>query len=161
MKRKLLHFYFALISLPVAIFFPSGFPSIAESKIVGFSYPSAPDSEAESLICYMKTEKGSILNLGRLCRDSLRQQPQILVSEVALNDNQFSGRIVNRGSKAVSTIRVHYETLDDNQKIIQRSAVFAEPRTLEPGQSATFQNPAPNARALNILFIEGKTIPTN
>lgn len=58
----------ATFSAVLAVFIPQIAFSRPLSEISG--YPAIPDSQVHSLICYIETQEGQTLNLGRLCGEA-------------------------------------------------------------------------------------------
>ncbi len=114
-----------------------------------FSYPTASTPEKDHLVCYMRTTDGRTLNLARLCTRSAPRS-QVVISSVVRRDSMVIGSVANQTGREVQNVKVNYEILDAQGRVIERDAALTEPQSLRPGQTAIFE----------AIANEGQTIRT-
>jgi hypothetical protein len=83
---------FPLTSVLSAVLILSIGETVFSSSITAaLTYPVVPNSEIDTLVCYMQTADGRILNLDTLCGKELQQ---ILLSCPTITDAQVRDRII-------------------------------------------------------------------
>jgi len=119
-------------------------------------YPAVSTSDVDKPVCYMQTLDHRTLDLSRLCEKKASNQIQLTISDVTREDDFLSGNVVNQSNKTVYQARINYEVIGENNSVIERGAIVAQPTTLTPGQMGIFQTVIPGNRNVRTIFAEGK-----
>jgi hypothetical protein len=140
-----------------AILLSTSIPVRAENTFGGqittlSNYPSVPNSDTDQLVCYMKTPNSQILNLDSLCRNKQIQPPPppIIVSD----GEHLVGFVINNSNKTINSVKVNYEVLDQNEKVIEEGFITKR-QTLRPGETVSFEGLMENGGSLRITSVEG------
>ncbi len=145
------------ISWLIAILLSTSIPVRAENTFGGqittlSNYPSVPNSDTDKLVCYMKTPDSQVLNLDSLCRNKPIQPPPppIVVSD----GEHLVGFVINNSNKTISSVKVKYEVLDQNERVIEKGTITKQ-QTLRPGETVRFDGLMENGGSLRITSVEG------
>jgi hypothetical protein len=101
-------------------------------------------------LCFFQTSKGQIVNLDRLC--SATPLPPVIISRINTNSSLVNGQVLNRSANTVYKVKINYEILGEDGNVEQQS-VDADPPTLSPNQTATFETVIPAGGTLNGTFV--------
>jgi hypothetical protein len=101
-------------------------------------------------LCFFQTPKGQIVNLDRLC--SATSLPPVVISRINTNASLVNGQVLNRSANTVYKVKITYEVLGEDGNIEEQS-VDADPPTLYPNQTATFETVIPAGGTINGTFV--------
>jgi len=97
-------------------------------------------------LCYMQTNDGRTLNLGKLCS----QQPiatapgghrGVTITRMNVKGKLLDGLVTNYTGKSVKSVKVNYEVLDSEGNFLDAGFIDAQPGIIPPGGTASFQKP--------------------
>lgn len=146
------------VALATASIFLIADTASSQRTTVSSNSPMLSRLDTSELVCYMQTANGMTVNLSSLCGKKPKVQSEVAISHIGYEDNFLIGRVVNKSSKTVYQARVNYEVIGENSSVIARGAISTEPRTLSPGQTATFQTLMPDGgndvRAISVEWDE-------
>lgn len=146
MKKNLALVVFITASSLIAAKSATGLPR------PNFSYPTASAPEKDQLVCYMRTADGRTLNLTRLCTRSA-PRPQVVISGVVRQDGMVMGNVANQTGRDVRDVKVNYEILDRQGRVVERDAALTEPQNLRPGQTAMFEAIADEGQTIRTVSV--------
>lgn len=102
-------------------------------------------------VCFLETSTGQQINLTHLCGQTSPKPavssacsgevtPAALpLTNVNFNGTLLTGKIKNQSCQTLKYIKVNYEVEDEAGNIIDNGFIYAQPLTLKPGETATFQ----------------------
>jgi hypothetical protein len=112
-------------------------------------------SDRDNLVCYMQTVNGVMVNLTNLC-GKVDRPPQVAISNVIHDGEYTSGQVINQSSQPAYQVRVHYEVLDQNDRVLKSGSISANPSTLKPGEAALFEIVTADQQKVRATFAESK-----
>lgn len=102
-------------------------------------------------VCFLETASGQQINLTHLCGQTSPKPAvssacsrQVTPAALPLMNVNFDGKLLkgnvkNQSCQTLKYIKVNYEVEDEGGNIIDNGFIYAEPLTLKPGETATFQ----------------------
>lgn len=105
----------------------------------------------------MKITNMSMLDLGRLCGESLETpvNPAVVIIELQRSGENLVGRVRNDTGKPVRYVIVNYEVASltaEKSKVANLS--FVSPETLQPGEIGSFQGSLKELGEVRITSVE-------
>lgn len=126
---------------------------------------SSQSAEIDVPLCYMQTAQGNTINLTTLCgRQAPPSTPKACLDSATkaqvslLNSNYdgnfLSGQVTNQSCKTVKYIKVNYEVMDESGNLIDNGYIYAQPVTVGPGQSASFQGAVVQGAKVQVTYVD-------
>lgn len=158
---KLLHLLPALFTFVI----PLASELLFSTALLAESAETLPGAENEVPLCYIETPQGNRVNLTNLCgKQSLPRAPQSCLGNASkaqvsiLNSNYdgnfLSGQVSNQSCKTVKYIKVNYEVTDESGNLIDNGYIYAQPVTVGPGQSASFQGAVVQGAKVQVTYVD-------
>jgi len=116
------------------------------------------------LFCYAILN-GALVDLTSMCQPpspaAVQPAPtpakQLRVSDLTIGeDGRFYGRVTNQTSETVRFVKVFYEVIGENDRLIESGSVYTQPATIAPGETVNFSwfTNTENFKTIRITYTE-------